>query len=231
MTSLWMVTPAWKRLALSAVVFEQHRRVLALLSAHGIDGYSVVIADDENLDLARSCGFETVERNNEWLGRRFNDGIEYAAKHGADYIVPIGSDSFIDPAFFLDLPARPYIRTSGLYCAVEPERLAELDVRTRSGAGPYVIPRASLKRSRFRPAQDKLKRRIDSSTVRALGTVRWRFRDLHPFQYVGFRLPPLLTPYQTLQARWGVREHPEPWRILARHYPVDLVAAARNAIS
>ena len=99
--SVWFVTPAWRRFALSAVCFEQRRRVIDELAAHGIEAHCVVVADDRNLALAREAGFETVKRDNRWLGSRFNDGIEYAGLHGAEWIVPIGSDSWIDPAYFL----------------------------------------------------------------------------------------------------------------------------------
>ena len=228
--SLWFVTPAWKRYELSAVCFDQRRRVIDALAEQGIEAHCVVVADDENLDLARGRGFATVERNNDWLGRKFNDGMEYAGKHGADWIVPIGSDSWIDPAYFLPLPSPAFTRTSPAYCVVESERMAELTVGGH-GAGPYMFARTLLAPSRFRPAADRLAKNIDHSTIAGIRRpVRWQPRTVSPYQYVGFRGTPHLTRYDRLMDKWGVREHADPWALLAQHYPPDLVEAARRAL-
>lgn len=229
--SLWFVTPAFERYALSAVCFDQRVRVIDALAEQGIEGRCVVVADDGNLDLARDRGFDVVVQDNEWLGRRFNDGIEYAAKHGAEWIVPIGSDSWIDPVYLAPLLSRGFIRTSGLYCAVTDDRLATLDVRGGRGAGPYVFHRDNLARSGYRPAKDELKRFVDSSTVAGVEPANWRWRNVHPYQYIGFRGTPHMTPYRKLVEAWGTGEFADPWSILARHYPADLVDRARVALS
>jgi hypothetical protein len=233
-TSVWFVTPAFGRYELSAVCFDQRRLVMNALEAAGIEARQVVIADDENLDLARERGFDTVERDNEWLGRRFNDGTEYAAKHGADWIIPIGSDSWIDPAYLVPLPHASRTRTSRLYAVVEANRMATLRVGAPGGrttAGPYMFNRRQLVDSAFRPAGDTLNKNIDSSTVAGAGFVRWVERDLHPLQYVGFRGHPHITKYERLQRRWGVAEYHDHWKRLIRIYPADLVARARAAIA
>jgi hypothetical protein len=225
---LYFVTPAWQRFALSAVCFDQRLEVIAALAKRGIEAHCVVIADDENLELARARGFDTVERDNEWLGRKFNDGIEYAGTHGADWIVPIGSDSWIDPAYFVRIPRRA-ARTSRKYAVVTADRIAELTVE-RGGAGPYILPAAALRRSGFRPSDDQLKRGVDGSTLQGLGPVTWTYRDLHPLQYIGFRGTPHLTTYDRLWQHWGVFESDDPWNQLAEHYSPALVDAARKAL-
>jgi hypothetical protein len=229
MTQLWFVTPAFQRYELSAVCFDQRVRVIEALAEQGVEAHCVVVADDENLDLARERGFAVVERDNEWLGRKFNDGQQYAGEHGAEWIVPIGSDSFIDPQYFVPLPHRRVTRTSHEYAPVEPGRLAELHVGMM-GAGPHVFHR-SIFPAGFRAAPDKISRNTDSSTIK--GLVRppvWEWRDLHPLQYIGFRHPPFITQYDRLWTRWGVREHTDPWARLAEHYPVDLVERARGIL-
>ena len=227
--TIWFITPAFGRLELSAVCFDQRLHVMATLQEHGIRTRCVVVADDGNLDLARDRKFDVVVQNNEWLGRRFNDGIEYACLNGASRVVPIGSDSWIDPAYFLPLPNRRETYTSGLYAVVEANRMAEINVTTVNGAGPYVFAREALRSTRFRPAKDEIKRGVDRSTINGIRyRLRWQRHDVHPFQYIGFRHPPLLTPYQTLVDVWGVREHTEPWDILAKVYPTDLVLRART---
>jgi len=231
MSGVWLVTPAWQRFDLSAVCFEQHRRVIDTLARHGIEAHQVVVADDANLDIARGLGFDVVERDNEWLGRKFNDGMEYAGLHGADWIVPIGSDSWIDPAYFLPLPRPSLTRTSPNYCVVEADRMAELRVG-RNGAGPYVFHRSLLAPKGFRPAEDELAKGIDGSTIRGITRpIVWRPLTLHPFQYVGFRGTPHITRYERLMDKWGVAEHADPWDILATRYDADLVERSRLVMS
>lgn len=225
--SVWFVTPAYQRVELTALCLEQRRYVIATLAEAGVEAHQVVIADDENLDVARGFGFETVERDNAWLGRKFNDGQEYAGKHGAEWIVPIGSDSWVDPAYFLPLPSTGYTRTSHMYAPVQPDRLAELRVGMM-GAGPHMFHRSIMDGSGFRPAPDRISRNTDSSCIAGLDRrPRWEWRDIHPLQYVGFRYPPFITSYARLVKRWGVRERTDPWGALAGVYPPDLVARAR----
>jgi hypothetical protein len=225
---IYFVTPAYRRYELSEVCFEQRKRVIDHLNSQGIEAHCVVIADDENIDIALSAGFEIVEQNNEWLGRRFNDGIEYAARNGATWIVPIGSDSWIDPAYLLPLPAQS--RTSGNYAVVTGDRMGVLEVGERNPAGPHMIHRSTLPES-LRPARDELNRYVDSSTLAGLQGVEWESRKVHPLQYIGFRGQPHLTPYDRLWRAWGVRESTDPWTELAAVYPTDLVDRARRCLS
>jgi glycosyltransferase involved in cell wall biosynthesis len=231
--SIWFVTPAYRRYGLSAVCFDQRVEVIRALAAQGVEAHCVVVADDGNLDLAKARGFHVVRRNNEWLGRKFNDGMEYAGRHGAEWIVPIGSDSWIDPAYFLPLPEAG-TRTSVAYCVVEATRLAVLEVRDAKGAGPYMFTRDQLEPCGFRPAADELPRHVDQSTVRGIartvGPIDWRPRTVHPYQYIGLRGRPYLSSYGYLRGHWGVAEHGNPWQILARHYSPALVARAKAAM-
>ena len=230
------MTPAWQRFELTAVCLEQRKRAIAVLAEHGIEGRCVVIADDANLDIARDKGFDVVERDNQWLGRRFNDGYAYAGDHGATWIVPIGSDSWIDPAYFLPMPDEGRIdrvRSSHLYAAVESTRMATCNVAMeRCPAGPYVFHRDLLARAGFRPTKEELNKNLDSSTIFTLQPFRWEHRDDHELQYIGFRHPVhIITRYANLWTRWGVAEYTDPWDRLAEVYDRDLVEAARKAIS
>lgn len=226
--SLWFVTPAYRRYALSALCFEQRAGVIRSLAARGITARCVVVADDENLDVARSFGFDTLERDNRWLGRRFNDGIAYAAQHGAEWIVPVGSDSWIAPAFFDPLPDTSLTLTSRYYALLKRTELAEL-VIDGDGVGPYVIHRKRLPRGK-RPSADELRSGVDGSTLKGLRNVEWQFRDTHPLQYVGIRAfgQPQLHDYRSLVRRYGVRVHRSSlWERLSRIYPADLVERTR----
>jgi len=232
---IYFVTPAWKRYEIVAICLEQRQRVITELASQGIEARCVVIADDENLDIARSFGFDTVERDNEMVGRKFNDGMEFAGKHGAEWIVPIGSDSWIDPRYFLNPTRTVLTRTSEAYCSVTKDVLAELWVspqRLAHSAGPYVFHRSLLEKSGFRPSEENSVM-VDTSTISGIensgGRIRWRPFTIHPFQYVGFRVTPMMTTHYSLVRRC-VRAKHDPWEILGRHYPADLVQRAKEVM-
>lgn len=227
---VYFVTPAWRRLRMTRLCLEQRRWVIDELAKVGVEGRCVVVSDDENLAIASELGFETVKRGNEWLGRRFNDGIAYAAANGADWIVPIGSDSWIDPAYLYPLPEPHQTRTSTLYSVVDKRRVGELRVYG-SGVGPYMIHRDRLPASR-RPAADELRRGVDRSTLAGLSGLIWEYRDLHPLQYVGLRsaFEPQMNSFDRLYSRIGVAQTRDPFRRLATVYPAELVERAREVL-
>jgi len=237
--SLWFVTPAYQRFELTAVCLEQRNRVIAELAKHGIEAHQVVIADDENLDIARALGAATIECPNTEdgrviLGRRWNLGTQFAAREGAEWLVQIGSDSWITTDYFVPLTKPDVTLTSPAYVAVIPRRLALLSVSPQNlthAAGPYVFHRSLMEPSDFAPC-DEHSMFTDTSTVggieRTTGKpVNWQVRTISPFQYVGFRHPPLMTTYRNLRRRWLVREMLHPWAVLSRYYPPDLVERAR----
>jgi glycosyltransferase involved in cell wall biosynthesis len=221
---IFFVTPAHQRYELSALCFEQRSRVVEELARQGVDARCVVIADDDNLDIARGLGFDIVERDNRWLGRKFNDGIEFALREGADWIVPIGSDSWIDPAYLIPEPQLPI--TSRFYAPVEADRLLQLSVTTPGGVGPHVFARELFVTTR--PAGEQLRRGIDTSILAAVGPIDWEWRDRHQLQYIGFRGDRHITTIAKMRRAWGGVERLDPWEALADHYSMDLVERARE---
>jgi hypothetical protein len=95
--NVWFVTPAYQRFALADVCFDQRAR---MLSALPFEAHAVVVADDENLSSAAKYGLDTVERDNKYVGAKFNAGYQYAVKNGATHVMPVGSDSFLHPSVF-----------------------------------------------------------------------------------------------------------------------------------
>jgi len=230
--SLWFVTPAFRRFELSQVCFAQRAAAIKRLDELGIDASCVVVADDENLDIARSFGFAVVEVDNRWLGRRFNEGYAFAAEEGVDYIVPIGSDSWLDPEFFADgLPAGRGVLTSRLYASVDERgsRLSPLEIAASPGVGPHVVAVSLLEDTAYRPVNDYISRGCDGSLMRAVARTGARlvWRDLHPLQYVRLSsADEQLNPHQVLAERYAVDEHDDPWAALKACYPAEIVAAA-----
>src|SRR5574337_351116 len=130
MRSLWFVVPAAGRSAMAAACLRQLQRTCATLVAAGVRASAVVVADDENLDVADELGFGTVRRGNRPLGRKWNDGYQLAGEAGVDFVVPFGSDDWIDPAAILaaPLPGPDEIRCFRRSAVVREDgrRLAEL---------------------------------------------------------------------------------------------------------
>lgn len=233
MSSLWFITPADGRLDVSRICFTQRAWACQRLTELGIQASCVVVADDANLDLAQEFGFGVVERDNEWLGRKFNDGYQLAAGEGINYVCPIGSDSWIDPEFIMSgLPDDPRtIIYSRHYAMLRADGLArgQLLVEYEGGAC-MVIPTRLLRGSGYRPCREDLKRGCDSSVLKSLQPVRprWVVSEKHPLEVLTMRSHPQISEYQTLMQRWGAGETEEPFEGLRDIYPEDVVDAAER---
>jgi hypothetical protein len=150
----------------------QLRRTCDTLTAEGVEATCVVIGDDGNLETARALGFGTVRRNNSFVSRKFNDGIQLACdprynKRPADYVVPIGSDDWVDHRMFLNLPDRDtmvgfrhvsFVREDGLEIST-----AFLD--NLGGSGIRIYPRQLMKAVEYRPADEDRPRGCDTSIL------------------------------------------------------------------
>jgi hypothetical protein len=78
--SLWFCVPVHGRLTLTRICLRQLRRTCDTLQENGIHATAVIVGDDENLDVALELGFGTVRRDNRFLSRKFNDGIQFATE-------------------------------------------------------------------------------------------------------------------------------------------------------
>jgi hypothetical protein len=206
---LWLVTPAFQRLAMTAVCLRQRRELCDALSDAGIAATCVVVANDENLELAAELGFHTVEVNNSWLGRKFSAGYKYALARGATHLMPIGSDSWMDPAVVLALDlSLPVLWGTERLTSVRPDGQERLELRFRNTIGfgiASVYPRASMADVPY-PCAPNIKRGCDTSTynrtARAKG-METRYSDVHPHEYTDFKSPDVqVTKYDVLKARW-----------------------------
>lgn len=240
--SLWFVVPAHGRVELARVCLRQLARTCDALGEHGIDASAVVIADDENLETAQAAGFATVERKNRPLGRKWNDGYELAGRMGVDYVVPFGSDDWIDPDLIVARLASDGEVCCSRWSAVVNEdgsRLARLDIRYGGnldfGDGVRTIRTEVLAGVRYRPADEDHARGIDTSVWRGIQRSLGRkpvvtFTELHPLQIVDFKSArEQLNPYAGFQSdrRLGVRESFTPWDDLATIYPVEAIEEMR----
>ena len=248
---LCLVTPAWRRYAVTRLCLAQRRHLVEVLAGRGLEATVLVIANDDNLDIAAEQGFETLERSNDMLGRKFNDGIETAfTVLAADYVAVVGSDDWIHPDMFDRLPAEEIgdpemigdvvAWTPGAPEAVSGREIAMVDMiggrlRRCRGRGPFgvipwVFPRPALEPCGFRPARDDLHRGIDGSMAAGLGgPVEWVFHDPHDLCRVDFKSDVNLNSYAAITGAIGYGpEETDPWALLATRYPQPLVDEARQ---
>lgn len=238
--TLCFVVPAYRRFALTRVCLRQLARTCDALAGHGIEATAVVVGDDANLDVADMLGFATVRRENRPLGRKFNDGLEYAASPrflGCDYVVPIGTDNWVMPELLVaQMPPEGAIGAHRLFTMIHQSgrRSVPLRIHYDGGDGIRTIPCHLLERLAYRPADEDRNRAIDTSIFtrlgRVYGSLRFHYTDVHPFQVVGFQSEAeQLNTYSELRAAFSAgEERDDHWSQLAQVYPEEAVAEARE---
>lgn len=225
--------------------------MLAELASEGIEAQAVVVGDDANLTTARELGFHVLDRPNV-LGRKVNDGIEFACREGgADFVTYIGSDDWALASWFTTMPPAGQVKTSRWVAFVAPggESLIVREAVGSVGNAPWIIPRALLEPSEFRPVRDNRMNGIDGSIrdgVTPPPPERWEYaaaaewreagrerfarrflrEDGDELRVVDFKgSKEQITSYGLVasRARWVRYAEPDPWSALATRYPVDLV--------
>ena len=243
MPSLWFVVPAHGRAKLAQICLRQLRRTCDLLIANGIDATAVVIADDANLDTARDLGFETVSQGNRFVSRKFNDGIQAALdpRHNpwpADYVVPCGSDDWIDHRLLLDLPERNEILCFQHISFVREDgrEMTSKFLNYRGGCGIRVYPREIMERLGYRPADEDRERGCDTSILgnivtdhEAASEPRRQIRIVHadsdPRQIVDWKSPgSQLNRYADLLRHKTTGVPVDPFLALADVFPAEALA-------
>lgn len=230
--SLWFVVPAAGRLELSRICLRQLRRTVDELELEGLDAAAVVVADDENLDTARELGFGTIRRDNRFLSRRYNDGIQLATDRDfnprpADYVVPVGSDDFVDAGLFLELP-RPdtvvgYQRIS--FVREDGRELTARYLDYEGGCGIRIYPRQVLARRGYRPADEDRVRGCDTSillNLKRAGLTRVEHRAIDARQIVDWKSPgEQRNSYATVAARHRGSSPVDPFTELEGLFPAE----------
>lgn len=251
--SLWFVVPAHGRKDLSAICLRQLRSTCDALVDEGIDASAVVVADDGNLDTARELGFATVRRSNQFLSAKFNDGIQLACDPSlnprpADYVVPCGSDDWVDHRIFLQgLPSGHTVLAFRHAAFVDEtgSQIVSREITYEGGVGIRVYPRSMLARRRrlgrdrrtgqlvyaprYRPADEDRERACDTSilvnvkkTFNGAGPLI-RYADLHPFQIVDWKsAAQQLNQFDAIVGRFPRGERPsDPFETLRTIFPSE----------
>ncbi len=211
MASIAFITPAYGRLPVSEIVFNQRRAACDALKKMGHEATMVVVADDENIDIAHRLGFTPLEFPNKFLGSKWNAGYRKAANLGADWMMPLGSDSLLDPALvahWLELePDDSRVPFTTHYAVVHKTGRYRLDcVVTSGGGGGMMFSREQLEPTGFTPVDGKLQKGCDHSTMLALARtreIRFEPHDVHSLAIVALQTAVQITSYEGLAKRWG----------------------------
>ena len=240
MPSLWFVVPAAGRFHLTAICLRQLRRTCDQLEQHGVRASAVVVADDDSLDTARELGFGWVKRDNQFTSQKFNDGIQKACDveinpRPVDYVVPCGSDDWVDWRLFVDLPAADtmvgfqrmsFVREDG-------GEISESLVNYPGGCGIRIYPRQLFEPFGYRPADEHRRHGCDTSILYNLRAewgyeLQLRHPDSDPRQIVDWKSPTeQINSYDDV-GQWRRNARPDPFETLADIYPADALDEMRS---
>jgi len=228
--SLWFVVPVYGREQLTRICLRQLRNTCDSLHDHDIEATAVVIGDDDNLDTARNLGFGTVRRGNQYVSKKFNDGIQLALDQRfnprpADYVVPLGSDDWIDWRTLLDLPDDntvvgfqkiSFVRDDGL-------ELHTKHLAYPGGSGIRIYPRRLMEQTGFRPASEDLERACDTSilnnTTMKVPDLRLEHRPSDPRQIVDWKSTDTQLNHWATLARHTTETVGDPFEQLEGYFP------------
>jgi hypothetical protein len=234
MPNLWFVVPVHGRHQLARICLRQLRRTCDALIDEGVNACAVVVGEGELLAYAKDLKFGWVKRDNQYTSLKFNDGILLACTKGdADYVVPCGSDDWVDHRLFLDLPDQRTMVGFQRMAFVSEDGL-ELTVRqinSYGGCGIRIWPRRLLATRDFWPAAPNRRRGCDTSMLNNVREVcpdlRVEHRDLDPLHIVDWKSPDQnLNPYETL-ARHHSDDQGDPFEVLQGRYPDDALEDMR----
>lgn len=217
---------------MTRLALAQRRHLEETLARREISLRSVVIADDDNLDIAGEHGCDTIEMTNH-LAAKVNAGFRHACEAGADYVCFVGSDDWLHEDFFSVLDGQIVSGREIFVVDLENGRGRRLRISKPQGVAPWLIPRGLLEQFGFTPIpkrREELMWGIDGAMYKGLGVPRdIVFNDPHDACRVDFKTDLNLTAYSILNTHLGVGEEThDPWSVLERHYPADLVAMGRD---
>jgi hypothetical protein len=230
--TLWFVVPAHGRLELARICLRQLRRTCDALEREGTAASAVVVSCDENLDTARQLGFGTVERDNQFLSRRYNDGIQLATDprynpEPADYVIPVGSDDWIHHRLFTSLPKANTVLAfqHASFVREDGQEMSSRFLNYYGGCGIRVYPRQVMAALDFRPADEDRRRGCDTSILTNLrrdlrNDLRVEYGNIDSRWIVDWKSPDQqLNRYFEIQARYRELETGDPFEMLAGVYP------------
>jgi hypothetical protein len=231
---VWFVMPVHGREALTRVCLLQLARTCEAVEEFGVKATAVVIGQGQSLAVAEVFGFGTVRSEGyHLLGHKFNDGYQLACDPNfnpepADYVVPCGSDNWVDPVIFSRLPDEAIGSFYRIAIVNEEQtQMMRLEVGWKGGAGVRIIPRSFVEATGFRPAAEDRRRAVDTSAIEGIKYALGYFPlietlDVHPLQIIDWKSHgEQLNSYAMLGGYRRGLSDPNFWEALAEHYPEE----------
>lgn len=240
--NIWIVVPAWKRYHISEIVFSELKWLKSQVSKK-INLEVVVIADDKNLDLAKKSKFKIVKSSNNFLGKKFNDGYEYAFKHGADVVLPSGSDSFVHPSIFkgkelINWRKQRTIYYSTMHAMINERgtRLGVVQIPNKKGmynkGALWFYPRALMASCKFRPCAENINKSCDRSTITNLTkknkVIEFKNINYNKLQYLALKNSKIQIWGYNLYKDKFIQEFNNPYVQIEKYYSKELSNRVRG---
>jgi|15BtaG_2_1085339.scaffolds.fasta_scaffold02120_4 hypothetical protein len=235
---VFIVTPAWKRYDVSKIVFSNFFNIKKILK-NKMDLQVVVIANDLNLKIAKSFGFSAVRSNNDFLGKKFNDGYEFAFKNGAEIAIPVGSDSLITSDIIgssVNMSREDNIVFSSMHSVIREDGKSIGAIKTASSSGNmnkgalWLYRRGMMKKRGFRPCADNIGSGCDRSTIAGLlkkSKISFVLNDINFYQHVGIKSKNLqICKYSDYKSQF-VTQKSNLYDILEKSFSKEIVAEVR----
>jgi hypothetical protein len=242
--SLAFIVPVHRRLRLAQICLAQLRRTCDDLAEHEIMATAIIVSDRRSLEVLDPIrlGFATIDRDNAFTSRRFNDGIQFATDprfndHPFDYVVPCGSDDWVDYRLFLEpLPDRDTIQGFHWMSFVREDgrEICSTYLDYEGGAGIRIIPRELVRELGYRPADEDRRRGCDTSIIVNLRRIlrqqmKVAHMQTHPYWIVDWKTPgQQLNTYQNVTRLRRSQVTGDPFSELADIYPADALDEMRG---
>lgn len=239
MPSLWFIVPVHGRVELANVCLRQLRRTCDVLTESGIEATAVVIGHPKRKPLADELGFGFIRRDNKFLSRKFNDGFQLACDpdvnpRPADFVVPFGSDDWIDHRILLELPPRRHVIAFRKVCVVRPDgkEMTARHLDSEGGPGIRIYPRDVIAAMDYRPADEDRNKGCDTSifiNLRKKTNFTVAYRKIDPRQIVDWKSEKIqVTPYGKFVGRRVIETWPDPFEALDGRYPKEALSEMRE---
>lgn len=235
MNRILLVTPVFRRFGLTRIMLEHRRLTFDGMPDDVECGCVVVGDDDENLAVADSLGFATIQAENV-LGSKYNDGHQYAVDNGWDISLQCNSDQVFTPGLLTALAKSPrdkFIRTTWL-TFIHAGGKKCLSFRNL-GAWALTAYSTEMLKEVPRPCDEGAMRMCD--TLTHLGVLRkfpgaaMHTVETGPLEAVQFESGFQLTPWKkNLHCAMldGQLEKPVPWMDLGQVYGKDLMVTMQQ---
>lgn len=229
MKKVLLVTPVYERFALTEILLRHRLETFSQADVMGVQCDCIVIGDDANCTLAEDLGFFAIEAPNV-LGRKYNDGHEFAVTEGYDFSFHCNSDQVFDSVLLkaiADSPDDQMVKTHWMMAVHESGRKCISYRNRRWAMQAFPVP---LLANNPRPCRETATSMCDTEAhqgvAKANPTATEHFVDVGPGETIQFESDMQMHPWDLHKYR-GQGEMAEldavPWNAIDQVYGENLV--------